>query len=199
MRVFKKSLSPLFEGANELNVHFPAFLDARKRCCDLIAFNMMQKISRSVRNSVFLCSHFPIKKVSFVFLLKPIFNMLRAVGITGLATVASAVNESNKRGIPLMELPFSDAISPFTEVYCMAMGIPFVKPLTTKQAVEIVNTFHARQYVPIDGWFGLEKNGHWQTIVGTGSLHKMITKTELKRNFIRNVKEFIHLMVIFLI
>jgi predicted alpha/beta-fold hydrolase len=55
--------------------------------------------------------------------------------------------------------------------------------LSPKLANEVVHSFQARSFNPADGWLGLQKNNHWQTIVGTGSLWKAISGKDIDRKF----------------
>lgn len=107
----------------------------------------------------------------------------RIAVITCGATFASAWQASNRHGIPLTELPMSMALQPFSEAIDSLTGKPVRRALTHSQAVTVVNTFAASDFKAADGWFGLEKNNHWQTIVGTGALTKVVTGKEQERSF----------------
>ena len=48
--------------------------------------------------------------------------MIRIIGVAGAATIANAINTSNAQGIPLQDLPFTDAIEPFTKIYYKMTG-----------------------------------------------------------------------------
>ena len=43
--------------------------------------------------------------------------------------------------------------------------------------------FPAKNFVPSKNWLGLASNQHWQTIVSTGALQKVLFGTELQRSF----------------
>lgn len=58
-----------------------------------------------------------------------------------------------------------------------------MRPLTQIQANEVVSSFHARSFTCADGYLGIQKNSHWQTIVGTGSLKKAWTGKDIDRDF----------------
>jgi predicted alpha/beta-fold hydrolase len=46
-----------------------------------------------------------------------------------------------------------------------------------------VNAFPNQRFKPSQRWFGLAKNQHWQTIVGSGALNKVLFGRELQRSF----------------
>ena len=46
-----------------------------------------------------------------------------------------------------------------------------------------VEAFDAQSFVPSQNWLGLASNQHWQTIVATGALRKVLFGVELQRSF----------------
>jgi len=73
-------------------------------------------------------------------------------------------------------------------VLTIGCGFPLKTNLGSASAVDvhynsIVNTFEARTFTPADDWFRLYTNEHWQTIVGSGALDKIIFGKEVARTF----------------
>ncbi len=96
----------------------------------------------------------------------------------------NAYNYAKEKDIPLNSVPVSIALEPVEKLFFYFMsGKENPAGLTIKQAQEIVENFNPLPFPCAEDLFGLQRNGHWQTIVGTGSLRKIVTGKELSRSF----------------
>jgi len=87
-------------------------------------------------------------------------------------------------------VPFLEAVGPYHKAFLQLTGRkgkPQAVPI--RQAVAIVESFQPREFDCADGYFGLEKNQHWQTIVGTGALRKALTGKDLPERNIEVISE----------
>jgi len=117
-------------------------------------------------------------------------NMLRigstVVGYAATAASVGAVYNAHafaqKEDIALTAVPFLEAVGPYRKALLqLTGGKAKPKQVPMRQAVEIVESFQARDFDCADGYLGIQRNGHWQTIVGTGALQKALTGKEPER------------------
>jgi len=113
-----------------------------------------------------------------------------AVTTLSAGTCYNAYEFAQKEEIPLSAVPLVAAVKPYHNAFLQLTGRKAgLQAVPIRQAVSIVESFQAREFDCADGLFGLEKNKHWQTIVGTGALRKAITGKDLPERNIEVISE----------
>ena len=91
------------------------------------------------------------------------------------AILASAYVTAERKNISLTELQMAEAFEALEESYLNLQGKPVFRTLTNKQCKDVVASFEPTPFRTADGWLNAwwgQRNGHWQSIVGTGALTK---------------------------
>lgn len=116
--------------------------------------------------------------------------MFRSAIVVVSCGAYSAYTASKRRRCSISQLQTGEAFEPFVELLSNFCGMPHHRSVSYAQAHEIINSFEPSKFLPAKGFFGLEANRHYQSIVGSGALNKFGIGPPIRRNFETVVERF---------